>query len=113
MIFTYHLVWMIRRNFARVGQKISDFVQYPVRVSITCLVFVMAGLLLDGTLFHLWRLNHDSGEIAGRISQLRTETMKIDNELRQTRDPNFLELQARDRLELANKGDLVFIFSDK
>ncbi len=112
MIFTYNLVWMIRRFFTRIGQNISDFVQHPIRVFLTCLIFVSAGLLLDGTLIRLWRLNRDSHEIAARISNLQVETMKVDHELRQTRDPNFLELQARDRLDLANKGDLVFVFSD-
>lgn len=103
---------MIRRFFTRIGQKISDFVQHPIRVLVTCLVVVSLGLIVDGTFFRLWNLNHDSKIIATRTSQLRSETMKIDKQLREARDPNYLELQARERLDLTNKGDLVFVFSD-
>ncbi len=102
---------MIRRFFNRIGQRISDFVQHPLRIFVICLVVVTAGLILNGTLFRLWNLNHDSNLIAARTVQLRNQTKKIDKKLRETRDPSFLELEARERLNLANKGDLVFVFS--
>ncbi len=112
MKLAYNLIWMIRQFFSRLSHQISDFVQHPLRVLVTCSVLVVMGLLLDGTLIRLWRLTRDSNDLAARTAQMRVETVKLDQKIRQAKDPNFLELEARDRLDLASEGDLVFVFSD-
>lgn len=113
MVFTYYIIWMIRQFFVRLGFQISNFVKHPLRVFLTCAIFVVAGLLLDGTMFRLWRLSRDTDELAARTVQMRIETTKLDHKILQSKDPNFLELEARERLDLASEGDLVFVFSDE
>ena len=113
MNFIYNIVWMIRRFFIRIGQKISSFLQHPLRIFVICFAVAVTALIVNGTLLRLWNLNHNSNLIAERTTQLRNQTKKIDQKLRETRDPSFLELEARERLNLANKGDLVFVFSHK
>lgn len=104
---------MIRRLFARLAKIISDFLQRPLQVLTVSFFLVAAGLLLDGSLFRLWRLHRDSKEIARRTELLRSETIDLDKKIKRAKDPNFIELEAREKFDLANEGDLIFVFSDE
>jgi len=103
---------MIRSFFARIGHLISAFVQNPLKVFVGCLIFVFLALLIDGNLLRLWRLNRDSQEISRRIAALSAQSKDLDQKIVRAHDPSFIELQAREKLDLASEGDLVFIFSD-
>ncbi len=103
---------MIRSFFARIGQLISSFVQNPIKVFVTCLLFVFLALLIDGSLLRLWRLNRDSKEIARRMDLIALQSKDLDQKILRAHDPAFIELQAREKLDLASEGDLVFVFSD-
>jgi cell division protein FtsB len=73
---------------------------------------VFFGLLIDGSLLRLWRLNRDSKELTRRIAALAIESKTLDQKIVRAHDPAFIELQAREKLDLASEGDLVFVFSD-
>ena len=111
-VFNVQLYLMIRNFFVRIGQSVSKFFHQPLQVLIVCSLLVFFGLLLDGSLLRLWRLNRDSVELAHRITQLELESKVIDQKLLRTKDPAFIELEAREKLDLASEGDLVFVFSD-
>ncbi len=104
---------MIRNFFVRLGQSIASFFHQPLKVLIVCSILVFFGLLLDGSLFRLWRLNRDSVELTHRIQLLESDSKIIDQKLLRTKDPSFIELEAREKLDLASEGDLVFVFSDE
>ncbi|MCB0350230.1 MAG: septum formation initiator family protein [Bdellovibrionales bacterium] len=104
---------MIRTFFARLAKILNDFLLHPVRVFVTCLALVAAGLILDGSLFRLWRLDRDSHDLNNRMKILRKETQLLDEKIKQAKDPNFLEIEAREKFDLANEGDLIFVFSDE
>lgn len=104
---------MIRFFFAHLAKIVNDFLQHPLRVFVTCACIVMAGLILDGSLFRLWRLNRDTLELTKRMQVLRTETNQLDKKIKQAKDPNFLEIEAREKFDLASEGDLIFVFSDE
>jgi cell division protein FtsB len=104
---------MIRFLFARVARIVSDFLQHPLRVLATCLILVLTGLVIDGNLFRLWKLNRDSHFVADRMDILRTNTKQLDEKIKKAKDPNFLEIEAREKFDLASEGDLIFVFSDE
>jgi hypothetical protein len=104
---------MIREFFAYLAKTVSDFLQHPLRVFAISLALVAAGLLFDGSLFRLWRLDRDTQSIKGKISALKVQTRELDQKISRARDPNFIELEAREKFDLASEGDLVFVFSDE
>ncbi len=69
-------------------------------------------LVFDGSLFRLWKLHQDNGQIHGRIERLKAENANLEVRLREAKDPGFLEKVARERFDLVNERDLVFVFSD-
>jgi cell division protein FtsB len=104
---------MIRETFARLAKSVSDILQHPLRVFAISLALVVAGLVLDGSLFRLWRLDRDTTDILSRIEVLKSQTHEIDQKIKRARDPNFIEIEAREKFDLASEGDLVFVFSDE
>ncbi|OFZ12376.1 MAG: hypothetical protein A2Z20_00940 [Bdellovibrionales bacterium RBG_16_40_8] len=79
---------------------------------VTCLIVVFGTLILNGSFLHLWNLHHNSRNLSERINNLRTNSQKIEEKIIKARDPNFIEVEAREKFDLAGEGDLVFIFSD-
>ena len=103
---------MIRNFFAGMAKVVSQFLQRPIQVAIVSIILVTAGLLFDGSLFRLWRLNRDSAELNSRMSKLRADSRVLDKKIKKAKDPNFIELEAREKFDLASEGDLIFVFSD-
>lgn len=103
---------MIRRFFARLSYLVNDFLQNPIRVFAIFAFLVSAGLVLDGSLFRLWSLHRDEQEISTRMKKLRHQTAELDMKITRARDPNFIEMQAREKFDLASEGDLIFVFTD-
>lgn len=104
---------MLRRFFFRIGAEVTSFIQRPTQVMVSFLIVLVIGLLADGTLFRLWRLQRDSKELVRRTDQLKIESEEFDQKIRLARDPNFIELKAREKFDLASEGDLIFVFSDQ
>lgn len=103
---------MIRRYVAGFSSLISDFLNRPFRVLLACLLLVFIGLVLDGTLLRLWGLHRDSQDLEQRMSKIEEMTDQLNFKIKLAQDPSFIELQARDRFELVEEGDLIFVFSD-
>jgi len=103
---------MIREFFAHLAKTVSRVLQHPLKVLVISLVLVVAGLVLDGSLFRLWRLERDARDLSSRMKILRSQTQDLDQKIKRARDPNFIEIEAREKFDLASEGDLVFVFSD-
>ena len=104
---------MIRSFVSSVSTFISDLLQKPLRVLSLCLFLLFIGLFLDGSLIRLWSLHRDSGDLVKKIEALEAKSLETKMKIRNAKDPQFIEIQARDRFDLAGEGDLIFVFSDE
>lgn len=77
-----------------------------------CALFLTASLVLDGILWRLWGLQRDFERRTTDINNLRSQIQVLDRQLKEARDPAFIERQARDRLDFAGGNDLVFVFPE-
>lgn len=87
--------------------------EYPSIVLALCSVFVLTAVTLDGTLYRIWNLQRDDERLAARVIQLQKSVEAKQIKLNETNRPEFIEKQARQRLDYVRDGDLVFIFPDE
>lgn len=73
----------------------------------------MLNLVLDGSLFRLWKLHRDFNQLNSDIASLQGQHLALKNQLTKAKDPAFMEREARDRFDLVSEGDLVFVFADE
>lgn len=85
---------------------------HPSRIFIICMIFFCLSALLNGSLFRIWGMHRDLGQVAIQIEETKKATRNLEVQLSQAKDPAFIERQARDKLDMVNEGDLVFVFSD-
>lgn len=78
-----------------------------------CLVLIVFNLIIDGSLFRLWSMHRDYKKIQNNIELLKQKNDEVKAHLARAQDPAFLEREARDRFDLVQEGDLVFIFSEE
>lgn len=101
------------RNFASVvADNISRLLMSPRKVLLLCLVFALAGVLVDGTLYQMWELGVEKKKVQQKISDTEISIKKLQKQIKMAHDPRFIEREARDRFDLVNKDDIVFVFSD-
>lgn len=88
------------------------FLNHPQKVILLCGFGFFLSVFLDGGLFRLWGLHRDIAQMNRFIDETREQTEALNQQLKQARDPSFIERQARDKLDMVNENDLVFVFSD-
>lgn len=93
--------------------SIRRFLDHPGRVATVCVFVLIATLILNGNLWRLWGLHRDFDRMTQQIEETLQGTQQLEAQLRQAKDPSFMERQARDRLDLAGEHDLVFVFADE
>lgn len=93
--------------------SIRKLLDHPARVALICAVVLAITLLLNGVLWRLWGLHRDYDHLTAQIQETLTTTQHLNAQLAQARDPNYIERQARDRLDMAGEHDLVFVFADE
>jgi len=104
---------MVHRFFRGIADLVVDFVHRPSPVLLVCATLTFVGLVLDGTLFRLWSLNRDSKNLELKVADLKRQSKQLKMQILRSKDIGFMEMQARDRLELAAQDDLIFVFSDE
>ena len=104
---------MITGFIRRFSDLVVDFINRPFRVLKVCLLFVLIGLVFDGTLFHLWALHRDSEHLDSKTKMTIIQAKDLKYKIQQAKDPQFIELEAHERFELAGENELVFVFSDQ
>lgn len=92
------------------SMKLRRFFQRPAQVFLLCLVFLLMTLIVKGTLLRLWNLHQEVARIQADILLTHEKTRKLDLAIMRVKDPSYLERQARERLDLVNENDLVFLF---
>lgn len=101
------------KNFAvAISDLLSRWLMSPKKVLLTCFLFALVGILIDGTLYQMWELNLEKKNTRDKIQETELSIKKLQKQIRMAHDPRFIEREARDRFDLVNKNDVVFVFSD-
>lgn len=95
-----------------VSRILNRFLNHPRRVVFWCAVFALAGILLDGTLYRLWALNNETKNMTVKIEETKISIAQLEKQIKMAHDPKFIEREARDRFDLVNKDDIVFVFNE-
>lgn len=94
-----------------IGSKIHALLSSPKNMMVFCLVLIFFALIIDGTLFRLWKLNRDYDALTLKLEQ-ESERLKIlDVQVQKAKDPLFIKHQARDRFDLVEEDEMVFFFT--
>lgn len=91
---------------------LNHWLNSPIKVFWVCLTLIFLVLISDGSVFRLWNLHGDQERITHSIAKLEKDFQVLDGKYLKVNDPDFLEQQARDRLDLASEDELIFVFSD-
>lgn len=84
----------------------------PYFIFLIGLGFLFINLILDGTLFRIFRLNQDLQIVRNRIEYIEKKNKDIEYKIKKSSDPDFVEKEIRERLDYTNEGDLIFIFPE-
>ena len=95
-----------------ITKKIKNFFYKPFYTLVVCLVFLVFNLVIDGTLFQIFHLGRDLRILKNRTQDLQEKNKIIKEKISHSSDPDFIEEEARERLDFAGEGDLIFIFPD-
>jgi cell division protein FtsB len=102
------------RNFAAaLSDLLNRWLMSPKKVLISCLLFALVGILLDGTLYQMWELGVEKKNTESKILETELSIKKLQKQIRMAHDPRFIEREARDRFDLVNKNDIVFVFAEE
>jgi cell division protein FtsB len=102
----------VTRTISSSLNKIRNFLTKPHLVLLLCAGLLFFKLILQGQLYTVWSLYQDKRQINHRMARMQEEANKLQMLIERVEDPRVLELEARDRLDLVQKGDLVFVFTD-
>ena len=64
-------------------------------------------------MLRLWNLHQDFRQIQTKTIDMEIRNREMDEKLKRASDPLFIEREARDRFDLVEEGDLVFIFASE
>lgn len=90
-----------------------SFLNHPGKVATLCVAFFAITLLMNGLLWRLWGLHRDFERLSVEITGTKSDIEKLNFQLKQAKDPSFIERQARDKLDLVSEKDLVFVFPEQ
>ncbi len=100
-------------SYSKFGKWLRRFLNHPYKVAIFCGFIFTVSIFLNGNIWRLWSLHRDFDHINLEISQAKEANTSLQAQLKQAKDPVFIEHHAHDKLDLAGEDDLVFVFSDQ
>lgn len=95
------------------ARLITDLIHSPKMILVLCLIFAITGTLLDGTLYRIWELKNEQTKIQTKMVDTEQVLVKLKKQIKMANDPKFIEREAKDRFDLVEADDLVFVFSDE
>ena len=95
---------MKRRHF------IEKLLMSPHIILVLCLIWVILHLIVDGTAIKIWKLAQKEADLTENIALLEQKTQDISIEIKKNYMPEYLERLARERFDLVQDQDLVFVF---
>lgn len=103
---------MINKIIVPFFLSIEKLLNNPKRVFYVCLLVIFASLTIDGTLFKLWSFHFKINEQQRELVEMDVKTKAIAAKIKQVSRPEFIEKQAREKFNMVNEGDLVFVFTN-
>jgi len=100
-------------SYNKFAHGFRRFLNHPARVLLACMGVFAISIVLNGNIWRLWGLHRDYDHVTHEILVSRENITNLSSQLKQAKDPSYIERQARDRLDLASENDLVFVFSDQ
>jgi cell division protein FtsB len=85
----------------------------PKKILFLCSAFLVTSLLLNGSLYRLMKVRSEFLRLKDRIQLEKQSVHDVELQIKQAKDPFFIERQAKEHLELLEKDDLLFIFSEE
>ena len=99
-------------DIRRLSFRFRQLLNKPIKVALVCAILFVLTLFVNGTLWRVWGLRRDQSTIIEQISNTQKIATFLDVQIKQAKDPSFIERQARDRQDMVSENDLVFVFSD-
>lgn len=96
--------------FQKISNTISSFFESPIKVLLTCLIFSFVFLVVDGSLIRLWGLHRSQEVMEEEIERYAQKNRDLEKQLQLANRPEFVEKRARDRFDLVNKDEIIFVF---
>tara|TARA_Y100000817_G_C16673492_1_gene462570 strand:+ start:157 stop:474 length:318 start_codon:yes stop_codon:yes gene_type:complete len=103
---------MLRRWINQIFNLIDKFLYDPKRVLIVFVSLVTMSLVFDGTLLQLWKLKREHAENINSIKEYQVKIQELDFKIARAQKLDFIEREARNRFDLVEEGDLVFVFTE-
>ena len=100
-------------SYLQFAVGVRRFLNQPAKVALFCVFVFAVSIVLNGNLWRLWGLHRDYDRISFEIDETKKGIASLAVQLKQAKDPAFIERQARDKLDLAGEHDLVFVFPDQ
>ena len=95
-----------------VFKSILRFLQKPSRVLALCLILAGCNIILDGSFFQMRKLYLNKKNLNHKIEEIQKKNQVLLKKLNNLSNPRHLEKEARERFDLAEQGDLIFIFPE-
>lgn len=102
----------IVRGYFSVFQWIRNQLDTPFKVLLFCIFLFTMTLLSNGLWWKLWAMNRDQQNLIAQMEETRESMQELDQKLKMTQDLGFIERQAKERLDLVDENDLVFVFPE-
>ncbi|OFZ30560.1 MAG: hypothetical protein A2622_08250 [Bdellovibrionales bacterium RIFCSPHIGHO2_01_FULL_40_29] len=99
-------------DIRKLGFKLRQLLNKPFKVALICAVIFVLTLFVNGTLWRVWGLRRDEATILEQIKATQNQATLLDLQIKQAKDPSYIERQARDRQDMVSENDLVFVFSE-
>ena len=92
--------------------KFRQLLNKPFKIAILCLFIFIISLFINGTLWRVWGLRRDQATILEQIQNTQKQSVLLDVQIKQAKDPIYIERQARDKQDMVSDNDLVFVFNE-
>jgi len=91
---------------------VSQFLQRPKLVLVSCLILFIVSVFVQGTLVQSVRLSMDKKHLSKQIADNEKQIALLSEKIIEAKDPAFIHKQAVEDLDMVNDNDLVFVFSE-
>lgn len=95
-----------------IAKLIKKIIHKPSSVFLIVLAFVVVNLLIDNTIIQIFKLKRDLSIVQNRTEEIENNILKVQDQIKKSSDPAFIEKEARERFDFLHKGELIFIFPD-
>ena len=94
------------------GFRLRKFLNTPLKVLTACIFIFIISLFLNGALWRVWGLRRDLVTIDEQIATAQKQSSMLDVQIKQAKDPAFIERRAKDKLDMVGENDLIFVFPE-